>query len=313
MSLRNLDLNLLPVFTALVEEQHLSRAAERLHMSQPAVSNALKRLRQRMDDELFVRTSRGLKPTPRAIALYNKVRDGLQLIEQGWQQQKSFQPATSEQTFIISTNPAVEYLATPWLMKLLRQQAPNVRLRFEPDHLSDIPQRLQDGRVDIAIDFIDYHHRGLISEELQLEDLVVIAAKDHPDFSPELTLEQFERLSHVTVSPRNQQGTPIEQLMGHQKLQRDVRLHVTSFVSIPQIVAQTDLIAVVPVRLMHEDHIQPLLQSAPLPFEYPQVPLKLIWHQSREQDQAHQWLRATLSKLVNITIQHLQREISVPN
>lgn len=301
MSLRTLDLNLLPIFTVLMEEQHLTQAAERLHMSQPAVSNALKRLRERTDDELFVRTARGLKPTPRATALYNKVRDGLQLIEQGWQQQQRFEPATSKQHFVICTNPAVEYLATPWLMKLLRQQAPHIRLKFEPDHLNDIPQRLQDGRIDLAIDFVSYPHPGLINQPLHQEDLVVIAAKNNSAFNPPLTAEAFAQHNHVTVSPRNQQGTPIEQLMGHKNLRRNVSLHVTSFVSIPQIVAETDLIAVVPVRLINQPHLQGLFQTSPLPFEYPPAPLQLIWHQSRERDQAHQWLRETMQQLVTLT------------
>ena len=297
MSLRHLDLNLLPVFSALIEEQHLSRAAERLHMSQPAVSSALKRLRQRSGDQLFVRTARGLKPTPRALDLYASVRDGLQLIEQGWQQQQAFDASRSQQSFVISTNPAIEFLATPELMKRLRQQAPGVQLRFEPDRLNDPVQRLQDGRNDLAIDFIDYQHPGLISDVLMEEDLVVIAAANHTEFSTPLSHTGFRSLSHVTVSPRNQQGTPIEQLLGHKDLQRQVGLYVTSFVSIPAIVAETDLIAVVPKRLVSSEDWRRRLQFSPLPFDYPKVPLRMIWHQSRERDQAHAWLRQQLQQL----------------
>ncbi|WP_430461728.1 LysR substrate-binding domain-containing protein [Thalassolituus sp. LLYu03] len=297
MSLRHLDLNLLPVFAALMEEQHLTRAAERLFLSQPAVSNALKRLRLQLADDLFVRTATGLKPTPRAMQLYAKVRDGLELIEQGWAQQQSFDPVNGRQTFRISANGAVEFMAAPWLMRELRQRAPGIALMIETDQTDDIGPRLQDGRLDLAIDYIDQPQPGLNHQPLVTEPLVVIAARRHPQFSPELTFDAFRSLDHVSLLPRNRQGTPIEQLMGHKELKRSVKLWVSSFVAIPPVVANTDLIAVVPQRLAQQAPWADALQQAPLPFDCPPVALQLIWHQSRERDQAHLWLREQLLSL----------------
>lgn len=300
MSLRSLDLNLLPLFAALMEEQHLTRAAERLHLSQPAVSNALKRLRLQLGDDLFVRTASGLKPTPRAIQLYAKVRDGLELIEQGWADQQSFDAATSRCHFRLCANGAVEYLAAPWLMQQLRQRAPGVALQIETDQSPEIVQRLQDGRLDLAIDYVDQPQPGLCHAPLLQESLVVIAARNHPQFRPDLSYDDFIALQHVSLSPRNRQGTPIEQLLGHKDLPRQVQLWVSSFVSIPPVVASTDLIAVVPERLVRHSPWQQQLQMAPLPFACPPVALQLIWHQSRERDQAHRWLRELLQELVTM-------------
>lgn len=299
MPISNLDFNLLPVFRVLMEEQHLSRAAERLNLSQPAVSAALKRLRFHTDDALFVRTARGLKPTPRAIALYTKIRDGLELIEQGWQQLHQFDPCADQHHFLIATNPAVEFITTPQLMHHLRQEAPGVHLTFEADHQPDIVQRLQDGRTDLAIDFVEHSHSGLVCEPLHQETLVVIAAKNHPRLTQGLTASLFSDLDHVTIAPRNQHGTPIEQLLGHKNLKRNICLALTSFVAVPRVVANTDLIAVVPVRMIRTSGLENQLQSFPLPFSCPEVTLQLIWHESRNRDQAHEWLRNRFKMLVD--------------
>lgn len=276
-----------------MEEQHLTKASERLHMSQPAVSSALKRLRERIGDELFVRTTRGLKPTPRANQLYLEIQPALQMIEQGWQGEE-FKPEQSSRSFTISCNGAVEYLALPWLNAHLRAAAPNVLLTVAPDHLPDISERLQDGRLDMAIDFVHYSHPGLVSTPLQEPELAVIAATSHPDFSSPLSLEQFQTLKHVSITPRNQQGTPIEQLMGHKNLGRQVQLCVSNFVSIPEIVANSDLIAVVPKALAQQPQLEGRIQLSELPFTAPKVPMQLIWHKSREHDAAHVWLRQVL-------------------
>jgi DNA-binding transcriptional LysR family regulator len=297
VSLRRLDLNLLPLFAALMEEQHLTRAATRLHLSQPAVSNALKRLRLQLDDDLFVRTATGLKPTPRAVQLYTKVRDGLELIEQGWARQQSFDAATSTHQFRLSANGAVEFIAAPWLIQQLRQQAPGIGLMIETDQSADIGQRLQDGRLDLAIDYVSQPQAGLSHAPLLEESLVVIAARQHQTFHDRLSYEEFAQLHHVSLLPRNRQGTPIEQLMGHKDLTRTVKYWVSSFVAIPPVVASTDLIAVVPQRLVQQAPWRDQLQSAPLPFPCPPVSLQLIWHQSRDRDQAHHWLRSQLLQL----------------
>jgi DNA-binding transcriptional LysR family regulator len=256
LNLRSLDLNLLPIFAALMREQHLSHAAEQLAMSQPAVSSALKRLRLHFNDELFVRTARGLIPTPRAQELQQAIEPALQLIQTGCSEAK-FEAQTSEQSLSIAMNAASEYLIAPKLFQWLQHQAPKMKLEFQPDHLEDIPALLKDGRLDFALDYIGFTSPQIQSQELLEEDLVLICRQHHPQIKGKISLKAFSNLPQVSLVPRSSlthkqsqlRGTPIEQLMGNQLPQRNICLHVSSFVAIPNIVANSELIAIVPKRI----------------------------------------------------------------
>lgn len=312
LNLRALDLNLLPVFDALMREQHLSRAAEHLAMSQPAVSNALKRLRQTFNDDLFVRTSQGLKPTTRAQELQQAIQPALRLIQTGCME-SNFDPSSSQQTLQISMNSATEYLIAPFIYKCLHTEAPGMKLQLQPDHLDDIPVQLKEGRLDFALDYVGLGDSQFHSLKLIEEDLVVICRTKHPQLNGQITLEQFETLPHVSLVPRSSiahkqshlRGTPIEQLMVKGLPSRNLTMHVASFVSIPSIIAQSDLIAVVPKRIAQHfnqsqqpNHPHAAIQCLALPFSYPQVGIQLIWHKSREHDMAHRWVRERMVKLI---------------
>ena len=313
LNLRALDLNLLPVFDALMREQHLSRAAEHLAMSQPAVSNALKRLRHTFNDDLFVRTAQGLKPTPRAQELQQAIQPALRLIQAGCME-SNFDPLNSQQTLHISLNSAAEYLIAPSIHTWLQAEAPNMTVQLQPDYLDDIPARLKEGRLDFAIDYIGFGDSQFHSTKLTEEDLVVICRAEHPQLNGHITLEQFQILPQVSLIPRSSlahkqshlRGTPIEQLMGKDLPHRNLTMHVSSFVSIPHIIAQSDLIAVVPKQiaqqfnLAHTSNPQHAhLQCLALPFNYPQVGIQLLWHKSREHDMAHKWARECMKNLIH--------------
>ncbi|WP_281648181.1 LysR substrate-binding domain-containing protein [Parendozoicomonas sp. Alg238-R29] len=307
LNLRSLDLNLLPVFDALMREQHLSRASDQLAMSQPAVSNALKRLRQSFNDDLFVRTSRGLKPTPRAIEIHSAIQPALQMIQHGCMEQ-SFDPGTSDQTLNITMNAATEYLIAPLLMAWIRNESPNTTVKLHPDHLDDIPAQLKDGMLDYAIDYVSYAHDQFRSFVLGLEDLNIVCARNHKVLKGGITLEQFETLPQVTLVPRSnitanmshRRGTPIEQLMGKDLPNRNLAMHVSSFVAIPDIVASTDLIAIVPSRLAQQPRYKDTIQCLPVPFEYPKVEIRLLWHKSRNNDASHHWFMERVQRLVEL-------------
>jgi DNA-binding transcriptional LysR family regulator len=151
--LRNQDLNLLPIFDALVRERQLSRAAEALSMSQPAVSNALKRLRLSFKDDLFVRTRQGLVPTERALELHALIGPALNLVQRSFESEL-FDPLTSDRVINISMNTTMETLFLADFIKPLRQAAPQLRFRFFPDYLPEIPARLKDGRLNYAVEYI---------------------------------------------------------------------------------------------------------------------------------------------------------------
>lgn len=307
LNLRALDLNLLPIFDALMREQHLSRAADLLAMSQPAVSNALKRLRQTFNDELFVRTARGLKPTSRAAELHLAIQPALQMIQQGCVEAE-FDPKTSQQTLNLTMNAATEYLIAPYLMAWLRREAPSIDVKLHPDHIDDIPAQLKDGLLDYALDYVPYADPQFRSQTLAQETLNVICAKHHPELKGKISLEQFEQLPQVSLVPRSSmahkqahlRGTPIEQLMGNSLPKRNLAMHVSSFVSIPDIVAHTDLIAIVPSRLANQPRYKDMIQALEMPFKYPKVEMRLLWHKSRDQDPTHQWFMSRIQTLASL-------------
>ncbi|WP_143290324.1 LysR family transcriptional regulator, partial [Burkholderia pseudomallei] len=154
-NLRQLDLNLLLVFDALMQEQNLSRAAIRLHMSQPAVSNALTRLRQQLGEPLFTRTARGMTPTAQARTLYEPVRQALYLLQIGLGPQADFEPDTHH-LFKLSMNDYGQTVLLPDLLAHIKSRAPNVMLSVQSDDAGSIPAQLTTGTLDLAIDYLHF-------------------------------------------------------------------------------------------------------------------------------------------------------------
>lgn len=301
--LRNHDLNLLPIFDSLMREQHLSKAAERLNMSQPAVSNALKRLRQGFDDELFVRTGRGLKPTRRALELHAQIAPALGQIRGSFEQQ-DFSAETFARTIDVSMNHAVEHIWGPVLMQETRSLAPNLKWKFHPDILDDIPGRLKDGSLDYAVEYSDMPQDQFDSILLLRETLVLICASDNPCAQSGVSLEQFQTVPQVSLVRRSgplrnqnsRRTTPLEFLLGAALPHRNIALQMSSFVSIPQVVADTDLIAVVPERLARPLIDAGRLAPLKLPFDYDEIEVRLFWHKSRNTDPGHIWLTDLLAQ-----------------
>ena len=301
--LRKYDLNLLPVFATLVQEKHLSRAAERLNMSQPAVSNALKRLRQQYNDELFVRTGRGLVPTQRAQQLHNQIGPALSLIRDSFEEPSGLDESY-KRTIEVSMNHAVEHLWSSTLIRETRSTAPGVTWKIHADTTEEIPARLKDGRLDFAVEYTHLPSPHFSSVVLLEEDLTLICAADHPTIDGSISLEEFQTLHHVSLVRRSglmrtQNGrrtTPLELILGSEMPERQIVLQMSSFVSVPSVVAETDLIAVVPTRLAQPLANEGVIQSLPLPFEAPKIELRLFWHSSRDTDPGHMWLVEMLQK-----------------
>lgn len=295
--MRNQDLNLLPIFDTLMKEQHLTRAAERLNMSQPAVSNALKRLRHSLGDELFVRTGRGLTPTDRANELHAYFGPALGLIRTGYDG-PAFAPEALDRTIDISINNALEHIWSPSLFRKARARAPHVKWKLHADYWGEIPLRLKDGRLSFAIEYSSLPEETFSSRLLLTEKLVVICAASHPNIQGTITLEQFSTLPQVSLIRRpglisaqnNRRSTPLEFILGPNMPERNVVLQMSSFISLPQVVANTDLIATVPWRVAQPYIDSGQIQILALPFESPLITLRLYWHKSRDTDLGHNWL-----------------------
>lgn len=280
-----------------MQEGNLTRAAQRLHLSQSTVSNALARLRQQLGEELFLRTARGMTPTARALALYSPVRQALHLLQAGLGPVEPFD-VQRPHTFNLSLNDYAQAALLPMLLAHLARVAPQVEVVAHGDDADNLLPRLESGALDVAIDYLHFDSPDLHYSPLREEALVVIGRKDHPAFAGGLRLKGYQQARHVIVTPRAGRGSPLEIVLGSAKVRRQAALHLPNYLPIPAIVAQTDLLGTVPAH--QAEAFAPLfdLQVAPLPFDMPAVQISLIWHRQQQHDPAHIWLREQLHSLL---------------
>lgn len=290
--IRRLDFNLLKALDVLLDERNVTRAAERLALTQPAVSGMLTRLRESFDDPLFVRAQRGMVPTTRALALAEPVKRLLSDIESLLQPQ-AFDPATARMTVTLaSTDYALRAVVVPFL-SAVREQAPNIRVAVQPVDNQALLAQFDRGEVDLALVTPDVTGHGLHAHALFEERYVCVMRAGHPDATAEaLTLERFCALDHVLVSPAGGafHGVTDEALARVGKTRR-VTVSVTSFLVLPEILKVSDLIAVVPRRLVL-DRDDLIIMEPPLPIQG--FGKSVAWHERTHRDPGHQWLRSLL-------------------
>ena len=289
MNIYNFDLNLLRVLDALLRERNVSRAAQRLSLSQPAVSNALGRLRELLDDPLLVRVGRAMQPTPRALSLEAPIRDALQQIEHTLKAGDFFEPATSRQRFVIAVTDYVELICMPPLMAHLSEVAPGVQVAIQ--HLSpSLPtEALDNGELDLALGrFLEvparFHSRRWASETLQ-----VALREHHPLVAENLDLAGFLRLRHLWVHGGQTRGM-VDQWLEKQGLSRDLAYTTPNYLQAAHIVASSDLAAVLPTQLARYFAELLPLQLFDLPFDLGSFQLDIVSVTHRERDAALQWL-----------------------
>ena len=289
MNMTTFDLNLLRVLDALLRERNVSRAAERLSLSQPAVSNALNRLRELLDDPLLVRVGRAMQPTPRALELEAPIRDALQRIGQSLAGGDTFDPARSRQRFALALTDYVEALCMPPLLQRLGTTAPGVGLVVQ--HLApSLPaEALDKGQLDLVLGRFEelpasFQRRPWASETLRL-----LARRGHPQVDGGIDLETFLQQRHLWVSGGQTKGM-VDQWLASQGLKRQVAYITPNYLQAAHLVASTDLLTVLPTRLAaYFAQLLPL-QVLELPFDVGQFHLELVYLAQRERDTALQWL-----------------------
>lgn len=299
MNLQSIDLNLLVVLEALVEECNVTRAAKRIGLSQPAMSNALARLRRTFDDPLLVRTAEGMIPTPAAQALVIPVRHALTQLREALEEKAVFDPTATERTFHLLTNDYAEIALVAPLLQTLRANAGAIKLRiqrprsvFEPPSTSSLADAF-----DLAVGFypdalaLDARlHSALLWEE---RNVCLVSAK-HPTINGKLSLKQFAEAEHVALFYKPSGPGVVDTLLAQKGYTRKIAVQSPHFSSLPFIVAGTNLIATVPERMARQFARRLKLQVLPVPLDLPAFRLTLLWHQRHHSDPAHRWLRATM-------------------
>jgi DNA-binding transcriptional LysR family regulator len=296
MNTSNFDLNLLRVFDALMREQNVSRAAARLALSQPAVSNALSRLRVLLNDPLLVRVGRSMQPTTRAQALEAPIRAALQQIEQSLSATAKFDPATSRQQFSIAVTDYVELICMPRLLAQLSAQAPGMRIDIR--HLTpNLPvEALDQGEVDLLLGRFEQVPARFSCQHWMSETLQLALCRNHPWAQQEINLDAFIQLRHLWVSGGQTRGM-VDQWLAEHGLARTIHYTTPNYLQAAHLIAGSELAAVLPRRLaQHFAQLLPL-QLHDLPFSLGPFHLQMVSLTARQREPALQWLMAQISQI----------------
>lgn len=290
MQFSQLDLNLFVVFEAIYRLRNLTRVAQELHVTQPAVSNALARLRERLNDPLFERSSAGMVPTPAAEAMIDQVRDALHLLEASLAGPRLFDPASSDKTFHFAMNDLAESLVLGGLLQQVSELAPGVHISSFTLPRREVPAELAGGRLDFAIDVPLLPQEDLFSARLMRDRYVCALRSNHPALEKAWDLEAYLSLRHLHVSSRRVGTGSVDQALAQRGVSRSIQLRLQHYLVAPDIVRHTDLVWTLPSRLAERFG----LASKPLPFELPELELFLYWHKRAQPLAAHTWLRGLL-------------------
>ena len=293
MNLSDKDLNLFVVFDVIYTERNLTKSGEVLGITQPAVSNALSRLRENFNDELFVRTSKGMVPTPVAENMVNDIRQALDLIRNSISESESFNPKTAKATFRISIGDTSEYRLLPQLIKNISNLAPGVDVESYLTPRTETPKELAAGNIDFAIDPPIHSDPNLRNKKIYQDDYVLVVNKKHPIAKKKkISLEDYLNLSHIHISKRASGLGHVDTTLNRLGLTRRIALKAQHFLVAPYIIDQSNL-AMTTIKSFSRGRELKVFQ---LPFKINPLVLHLYWHVNKDMDPANKWMRELILK-----------------
>ena len=304
---RTLDLNLLRVFDEIMAERSLTRAARNLNLTQPAVSNALRRLREALGDDLVQRSGQGMAPTPRARAIWPAVREALEQLELSLVPNE-FMPAQAKTTFILAMADATAAKLMPGLVEILENEAPGITLRVVPLTTRDPRDLLDQESCDLAVGFfpsvladLTAHSQGdgplpFAHQRLYDGQYVCVMRKGHPLAGRNMSLDDYCNARHMLVSFSGRPYGFIDEALAALGRQRQIVLTVNQFFTAGRVVAHSNLLTVLPRHFISVTGIANELALEPLPFEVPLVHVDALWHRRSQLRASHQWLRQAVQR-----------------
>ncbi|MAY70078.1 MAG: LysR family transcriptional regulator [Halomonas sp.] len=292
----NYDLNLLRTFHALYLEQNVTRAGERLHLSQPSVSAALGRLRELFNDPLFIRDRQRMRPTEKAEHLFPTIEAALTDLDGLINSEREFSPATEQRHFEIAANDYFEVMILPVLAEALRQQAPGITLQVRRLSQDMSEAGVMSGTTDLAFGRQVDPPENLVVREVIREGIECLVGEGHPllerlEDDGRMARADFEHYAHVLVQPHTRLKSGIFKQLKDQGLRRDVALAVTYFMAVPALLERSLLIASLPAGLCRHFRRQFAVTPVPPPVRFDPFPFHLSWHRRYQKDPAHRWLR----------------------
>lgn len=290
--LRMVDLNLLTVFDAVMQEQNITRAAHTLGMSQPAVSNAVARLKVMFNDELFVRYGRGIQPTARAFQLFGSVRQALQLV-QNELPGSGFEPTSSERVFNLCVCSPLDNILTSQIYNRVEQIAPNIHVVFKASLNQNTEHQLRYQETEFVISYEEFRRPEFTSVPLFKDEMVLVASRKHPRISGPLLESNVYNEQHAVVS-LDRYASFSQPWYDTSDKQSSVAYQGMALISVLNVVSQTHLVAIAP-RWLAEEFAESLdLQILPLPLKLNSRTCYLSWHEAAGRDKGHQWMEELL-------------------
>jgi len=297
MDWKAIDLNLLVVFQAILDQRGVTRAGEKLGLSQPAMSAALARLRDLFGDPLFVRSGLEMRPTPRALELAGPVGSVLASIATDVLQRAGFDPATTRKTFTIVTPDVGEVHFLPPLLARMSRDAPHASLRTIARPAVETASALISGEADLALGYFpDLHKAGFFQQKLLEIPVVCLARKNHPTIGQRMTLKEYLSAPHALVRPDGR-GEELDRMFAPRHTPRRVVVEVYHVMSLLPILESSDLIAVVPRDVAHTCARYANLRIVELPFAGPSITVHQFWHERFHKDPANCWLRSAIHEM----------------
>lgn len=294
--LANIDLRLLQLFDAIYQTKNLSRAAEMLDLTQPAVSLALGRLRKHFDDPLFVRVGGSMTPTPTADQLQDMVANAIALLEATLSYQPHFNPQHDHREFRIAMTDIGQIVVLPAILNTLRDVAPNIQLEVQTI-THTLPEQLQHGEIDIALGFIPDMDGRFVQESLFEEGFACLVREGHPRITGTMTPDDYAREDHVIVTTSGTGHLIIERSLKRLGIDRKVGVRIPNFLGLGTVVGNSDMIATLPRRAAAELGKAYGVQVMPPPVSLPSYNVRQHWHERMQRDPAHSWLRRIISAI----------------
>jgi DNA-binding transcriptional LysR family regulator len=297
LDLTRINANLIVSLDLLLREQSLTRAAEHLGVTPSAMSHTLRQLRELFGDPLLIRTSHGLRPSPRAERLSEPLRRALRTLERALVSDARFEPASAERHFVVAAPDFLSTLIVPPLLSLLSREAPRIEVEVRLSQRRASLWQLEEGELDLLLGAVIGELPGLRRGHLYDDHFVCIARKAHPAVGKRLTLETFARLPHALISISDDRSPSwVDERLAELGHRRFVQLRTRYFTSVPLVIAQSDLVATVPYQLARYFAARAPLRLHDPPIPLPQYAEEQLWHERFDQDPAHRWFRAAVQR-----------------
>jgi len=295
MKLQDLDFNLLRAFDALLREKHVTRAADRLEVSQSTMSVSLAKLRDLLGDELLMRSGAGWMPTELALLLWPRVQDAIAAIERVIEPAR-FDPASANHTFRLIVIDYIDLLMMPIVMHRIRTEAPGVKvhvLQTNPHHFGEL---MAAGEVDLALTYFPNAPDYLKGRKLFSDRFLGLAARGHPVLGQPLDVADFCALPHVTIEPAAAQiyNVQIDAALEPHGLRRRVQMVKPSFLALPFMLENSDMVACIPARLARRMMRMAAVEVFDIPLDLPLFDVRMLWHPRTQHSPAHEWLREVM-------------------